>query len=315
MSFKVGKDAEGETVAPARRLDDPWDAPLPTGSHAAAPFAAPGIPDPSALLPWMDDIRSIGTRGGAHDETAPSRVPRTAAETRVADSGPSIPRGAKYDPRWVGLAQGSISEAAAPRTVRLPDEVDKDLGTAWNRTVADGNEHGGNIVRTYGGKYDVRHNGSGDPNTFYGDDDDVGIGQDYVGNIHTHPGAKPETFSDDDIANMADHGRSVSVMRAAENQTYMLARTKEFDAMVANVEKEKDGEKLMEDRAAFRAQMKGTYEAAYQRALKKDPKDHAAAVEAGTQAAASKYHLAYYSGKGANLNRVGGPPPPPMAKK
>lgn len=309
MGFKTGKDTQPEAVAPALRLDDPWDAPVSPTSHAAAPFAYPGAPDLSALVPWMDDIRSIGTTGGTHDETAPSTIHRTAPETRVADSGPPIPRGAKYDPRWVGLAQGSIREAAAPRTVRLPDEVDKDLGESWKQTVKDGNEHGGNIVRTYGGKYDVRHNGSGDPNTFYGDDHDVGFGQDYVGNIHTHPGAKPETFSDDDIANMADHGRSVSVMRAAENQTYMLARTKEFDAMVADVEKEKDGEKLMEDRAAFRSQMKGTYEAAYQRALKNDPKDHAAAVEAGTQAAASKYHLLYYSGKGANLSRVGGPPP------
>lgn len=181
----MGREAEAEAVVPSPRIDDPWDAPVSPASGAAAPFAYPGAADPSALVPWMDDILPLGTRGTRHNEAAPSTSHRAAPETRVADSGPPIPRGAKYDPRWVSLAQGSIREAAAPKTVRLPDEVDKDLGESWKDTAKDGNEHGGNIVRTYGG----------------------------------------------------------------------------------------------------------------------------AAVEAGTQAAASKYHLLYYSGKGANLSRVGGPPP------
>lgn len=296
---------------PAAETRGPWDVTSDEQPRTAA-IAAPasGPPDPMALLPWMDDVASLGeTSDRPREETAAPKSHRPVAEKRVADRGPSIPRGAKYDPRWVGMAQGSIREGWAPKTVRIPDEVDRDLDEAWKQSQADGNEHGGNIVRTYGGKYDLRLGGTGDPDTFWPDEKDVGIGQEHVGDAHTHPGATPDSFSDDDVANMADHQRRISLMRAA-GQTHMLARTKEFDAMVAQVEKEKDGEKLMEDRAAFRAQMKATYNAAYQRVLNGDPKNHSAAVEAGTQAAASKYHLLYYRGAGAELSRVGGPPRP-----
>lgn len=77
----------------------------------------------------------------------------------------------------------------------------------------------------------------------------------------------------------------------------MLAKTKEFDAMVENAD----------NLDALGDQMMKAYNTTYAEALGGDPSKHAAAIEAATQATAKQYHLLYYSGRGANLKRAGGP--------
>jgi hypothetical protein len=281
---------------------DPWTTP-----ESPPIFDGLGGGDPSALLPWID---------GPSDEDGTS--PLFSAPTVVADSGPPIPKGAKYDPRWTGLAHGPIDEKWAPDTVRLPDAVNAGLDEAWRQTEKDKKhrEHGGNVVRTYGGKYEMTQQGPGLETMYDDDDSDVGWTQDHVGVVHTHPyfGQKFDHagFSDGDFTNMASHNVPLSLLRSGSNTTYMMARTKQFQKMLDDIENSYDGDgaALDEKRNAFYQGMEATYEKAFQAALKKNPNDFPAAVEAGGVATANAYHLLYYKGEGANLKRIAGGPPP-----
>jgi hypothetical protein len=82
----------------------------------------------------------------------------------------------------------------------------------------------------------------------------------------------------------------------ANDTTRMLARTKEFETKL----------KEAESPDAFAAEMLEEYEAAYKAVLGGDPRNHYRAIEHATQYTSRKYHLLYYSGRGAELNRVGG---------
>lgn len=265
--------------------------------HPAA-FAAPtGAADPTALLPWMDDDLAV----------------RHAPPTQVADARDEIPKGAKYDPRWVSMAEGTIHEDHAPSAVQLPDGVVKGLDRAWDTSQAENHdERGGNIVKTYwGGNYQTRQGGdlrNSDNDTFEPKRTDELPGQKHIGTYHTHDSTHDKqpydtvTFSNSDVANMSTMEDRVKIVRSGK-ETYMLARTKEFEAM----EKQVDGDTERENE--FHDEMHATYLAAYNAVLKGDPANFQAASEAGVQAAAAKYHLLYYKGQGARLQRVGGEPP------
>jgi hypothetical protein len=113
------------------------------------------------------------------------------------------------------------------------------------------------------------------------------------------------------FTNMASHDLPLSILRSGSNTTYMLARTKQFQRMLAEIENSYDGDgaALEERRRAFSNGMENTFEAAYQAALEQQPGDFPGAVEAAGIAVAQKYHLLYYKGTGANLRRIGGGPP------
>lgn len=292
------------------------DAHEPTPQSApAAPVSYPGPPDPTALLPWIDTDLAIGpTDTKTGDETRASHAP---VQKRVADSGPPIPKGAKYDPRWTAMAQGTIAEAAAPRTVRIPDAVGKGLDEAWTKTVntaakGPAKEYGGNIVRTYGGEYKARGSGGESTHMFEQDEHDVPRWGELTGVYHTHlyddiPGQPHSTFSEGDVSSFASHDQNISLLRSGD-MTYMMARTKEFEAMQAEIEKETDGEKLMAKRAQFQQQIEKFYNGVYKKAG--GDENRAKAMDAAMAATAKQYHLAYYAGKGNNLSRVGAPAQP-----
>lgn len=265
------------------------------------PFSYSGPPDLTALLPWMDDL-AIGTSGSAHDEVPSSVAPRAPVETRVAEAEKPRPKGLKNDQNWTSLVRGAAPERWAPNSVQLPANVVSGLDDAYTRSMGDGNEHGGNIVRR-GENYSARATEHGAPNTFDVDEKNVGRGNTFVGSYHTHPDTKKPgdqntTFSGDDLGNLVGDDRRVSLLRSSKD-THMLAKTKEFDEMVAKAE----------DHQALSDQMKAAYEAAYQKAMggTTDPNKHAAAMDAATKATAQQYHLLYFSGRGANLKRAGGP--------
>lgn len=279
--------------------------------HDPTVNATPSKGDPMALLPWMD--------GPSPEDLIPegSSVADAWSGPVLADSGAAVPRGARYDPRWTGIAHGPIDEAWAPSAVRIPDAVSTGLDEAWQQTVTDPRhrEHGGNIVRTYGGRYEMHQGGPGLETLYDGDESDIGRLQDHVGIVHTHPYFKEKSdhagFSGGDFTNMTSHNVPLSLLRSGSNTTYMLARTKQFQHQLDAIEKTYDGngEALEEKRRAFSAGMEGTYDAAFEAALKQNKGDFPAAVEAAGVAVATKYHLLYYKGTGANLHRIGGGPP------
>jgi hypothetical protein len=279
-----------------RRTDRTTVAPSspPTGEaweeHAVetvAPFAT-GNGDPSALLPWIDAL-GIGDAQQHHETPRSSVTPPQVAQVDRSNR-PS---------NWHTIASNTILEGYAPQTIELPLEVVRGLDAAQRASEKDGNEHGGNIVRKRD-QYAMRPGGDGTPGSFDHDEKNTG-GKTFTGVYHTHP--MDETtgqfsgFSGDDIANMTTENRNVSLMRA-DDTTRMLARTKEFEAKL----------KEAESPDALAAEMQEQYEAAYQAVLGGDPRNHYRAVEHATRYTTRKYHLLYYSGKGAELGRVGGRP-------
>lgn len=185
--------------------------------------------------------------------------------------------------------------------MRLPPEIVKELDDLWKRSTATNQEQGGNIVRTYGGAYDIRVGGHySDESTWDPNSDDVGVGQQYIGLAHTHPyqDFAHGTFSPDDLINVADYDQKISLVRSGP-MTFMVARTKEFEAMLAQVEKEPDSRKLVERREAFKHQMREVFEAAFTAHKGPFPEQ----LEAGVLAVCDRYHLIYYAGQGGALER------------
>jgi hypothetical protein len=117
--------------------------------------------------------------------------------------------------------------------------------------------------------------------------------------IHTHPTDEEDpdyvSFSDVDLVSIVDEDQPLNILRSGR-QTYMIARTKEFDALI---NKNNDPEKLSELKLA----MRDTYNAAFY-AEKHTGAGQPSAVEAGVLAVCSKFHLAYYWGQGQDLDRV-----------
>ncbi len=270
--------------------------------------------DASALLPWMDDLLSFGISDQpVHDEhaTPTTHVP---GPRRVADSGPGIPKGAKFDPNWTAVAHGQIREDWAPNNIIVPDAVDRGLTEAWNHTVKDPQhrEHGGNIVRKYDGEYGMRHGDVGTTHMYEPDYNDHKLTEDYVGGFHTHPymdeGYDHGTFSGGDFANLANHDGTMNLMRSGSNATYMMVKTKEFQSMIDANENAGPMSDIEDRRAAFSKGIEDTFDDAEAAWEKAHPGDFTGGLEAGAAATSRKYHIPYYEGTGKNLHRVGATP-------
>jgi len=201
------------------------------------------------------------------------------------------------------IARSHTNERSAPSEIRLPASLVRALDEAWrdsNPHEADQIEQGGNLVRTSGGSYKVRRgHGHNDQDTYDPDYDDVGFGETFVGIVHTHPylqnGYDYGTFSDVDMANLVDQDQPLNVLRSG-SQTYIISRTREFDAIVERHEK---ADTLFELRRAII----DTYEHAF-KAEKQAGLGFPAQLEAGVKAVCRAFHLIYYWGQGQDLQRV-----------
>lgn len=197
------------------------------------------------------------------------------------------------------IAAGVGHEISAPSHVRLPKSLVAELDRLWHDTVRKNKEHGGNVVRS-GGSYEFRQTHDKDDNhdTYHPDLGNVD-GDKHVAIVHTHPTDKSSPdyvgFSDVDLAALVDESQPLNILRSG-TQTYMVARTKEFEALI---DKNNDPEHL----GALRIAIHNTYKAAYD-AEKAAGGGEPSRVEAGVIAVCRKFHLIYYWGQGQDLHRV-----------
>jgi hypothetical protein len=174
------------------------------------------------------------------------------------------------------------------------------LDKAWSDslTTPQEQEQGGNVVRTYGGEYKLRRGTDHTGNMFEPDPNDVGRTETLVGIAHTHPyrdeGQDHGTFSGQDLGNMVQEDQPLKVLRSGPF-TYMIARTREFDAIVARYDKANTSFELQK-------QINATFDKAFDAKAGDFPEK----LEAGVLAVCAEYHLVYYEGQGANLRRVSG---------
>jgi hypothetical protein len=265
-------------------VDSDWATVGPTASDLA--FGASTNVDPKASV----------KRPAQH----PSKAPPADVAERDQKFQPK--KGLEYDPRFTSMALGKMNEANAPSAVDLPPDVQRGLDVAWQRSQKDKKEHGGNLVRTYGGKFEVRHGGAdADEGQWMPDENDRGFHGDLLGFVHTHPydGYEHGTFSGDDLANLCDYDTRMSIVRSG-SMSFMVVKTKEFDEKLQReVESERDHRKLVEKREAFKAKIKQCFEMAFGA----QEGDFPTKLEAGVIAVCSDFHLSYYAGEGGHLTR------------
>ncbi|NVB78895.1 MAG: hypothetical protein HOV81_10905 [Kofleriaceae bacterium] len=200
------------------------------------------------------------------------------------------------------IAVSHTPEASAPSHIRLPPTLVRTLDQLWAETQATNKEQGGNLVRTYGGKYEFKRTHSSEDNedSYEPDTKNVGRLDSHVGIVHTHPldDKRPDgvTFGAVDIVGLVDEDQPLNILRSGIN-TYVISRTKEFDALVEKTNN--DPEKLSE----LRMSMHTTYTAAFQ-AEKDAGGGPASCVEKGLIAMCRKFHLIYYWGQGQDLHRI-----------
>lgn len=272
--------------------------------------ALPGVAEwsPGREAPTASELAFGETTPTAQSQPATRSQSDYLPPARLPDR--PLPPNVKYDPTFTALALGRLHERNAPQYMRLPPDVVKALDVAWARTDKDRKEHGGNLVRTYGGEFKGRHGGtSGESDgEFWADEKDTGFGGDFLGTFHTHPYEKEKygfdhgTFSEHDLANLCNHEGRMSIVRSGPF-VYSVVKTREFDEKLEReVESETDSERLMEKRESFKHELMRCYNAAYNQHKGPEP----AKMEAGVQAVCNRYHLVYYSGQGAQLERKSG---------
>lgn len=203
---------------------------------------------------------------------------------------------------WDQLATAAPDERATPTGVRLPPNIVQALEQAWQDTLKSkvAYEQGGNLVHNYSGGYELRRRENNDPRQFDQEDKDVGRFQTLVAQVHTHPYREekdqvPEqfaSFSDGDFDALMRSDAHLAVLRSGP-YTFMLAKTKQFNAMVDQLANNE--EKLK----AFAARMATTYN----RAADATEGAFSEKVEAGVMAVCEQFHLVYYEGQGGDLTR------------
>jgi len=226
-----------------------------------------------------------------------------AAQANVARTIAANKAKLPHDPGFEQISRrhGLTGRGGAPATVRLPTSLVDALDELWDESyLPDGapQEQGGNLVRNYSGSYEFRREEGYLANKFEPDFNDVGWSQELVGVVHTHPYENRElvgaTFSATDLADISseDEGQTLNVIRSGD-MTFLVARTKEFDKLVARYEATGDlGQlygKIYECYGRVRDQTEGTF---HQK------------LEAAVIAVCREFHLEYYRGHGDTLTRV-----------
>jgi len=249
---------------------------------APVPFLEPGPLQVAALQ------RSAGNRS----------VARWLSGRRGANapSGAVLARDAGFD--TLGGAT-PIAEAAAPVSIQLPKELEDGLKAAWAKSFPGGKsqEHVGILVQKKDGSYAWKAgppgtSGSSKPN--YGD---VGKDERLVASAHTHPydasegNKKDVSFSGADLANLVTQDERVKAVYA-DTSEFVVAKTKEFDARVKDLDTTK--------KAELKTEMKKLWNDTYS-AAKGTFQER---VEAAVKAVCEKYDLVYYAGaSGGKLTR------------
>jgi hypothetical protein len=289
-------------------------------------------------------------RGNAFAQTVlaigPGGAPEQAGEQEVAASnepGPAVISAAPASDAdaakdaerrkvaaWNQVSRGGVSDAQyAPSAVRLPASVVSDLERLWQKSITGKEknlEHGGNLVRTYGGREHIREQPATSEDEFVGDPNEKGVGDTILAIAHTHP--EPDApehyscFSVEDIQNFMEPGgnqRPMKLLRSGP-MTYMLVHTKQSRATMDGLLDEQqrlDGER----KKSMMVDMKVVYDAAFKATPGNDggpdphaPEDHpdrhlkgprwAEAGEAAVAAVCAKYEIAFYKGRGSELQRV-----------
>jgi hypothetical protein len=143
---------------------------------------------------------------------------------------------------WEQMARGVFSERNAPDDLHLPASVVDAIDKAWQDSIT-GRRHmeqGGLLVRTYGGRYVLRRQPAHSPDGFEPDADDVGTWNNLAGIVHTHPYTDEEStrlgidhgsFSATDLAAIVEENQPLNILRSGP-YTYLIARTREFNALV-----------------------------------------------------------------------------------
>lgn len=209
---------------------------------------------------------------------------------------------------WHNVGLGSFAEGNLPDQFVMPESVKRGIDKAYAESIKSGYyERGGNIVKNYGAGYSTRQGGDNyddkkDEGSWGPDSKDVGIGQKLVGDYHSHAyrDGREGTFSEQDMAALVDMAGRISMIRSG-SKTFLLTKTREFDAMVKQTE-DSDPEEANLKINAMKGQMMRFYNAAVDRskALSEEEK-----WEEAARATAAKYHLGYYQGTGTKLDRAG----------
>ncbi len=249
-----------------------------------------------------------GLRAPAGSAGGPLHVDQVvgAAQANVARTIAANKAKLSHDPGFEQISRrhGLTGRGGAPGTVRLPASLVDALDELWDDSYRpDGSpqEQGGNLVRNYGGSYEFRREEGYSGDKFEPDYDDVGWHQELVGVAHTHPYENRDnegaSFSATDLAGITaeGEGQTLNVLRSG-GMTFLVARTKEFDKLVARHEAAGDLGTLYNQIYDCYKRVKSQAEGSYK-----------AQVEAAVIAVCNEFHLEYYRGQGDTLVHVTGP--------
>lgn len=279
----------------------------PIVAEANRRFGNSFVADAMALRP---PSRGAAASDTATAPTAPAGAPTLQVEEVVGAAQANVARTIAankatlpHDPGFEQISRrhGLTGRGGAPATVRLPTSLVDALDELWADSYRpDGTprEQGGNLVRNYGGSYEFRREEDDRKDKFDPDYSDVGWSQDLVGVAHTHPYAERRlvgaTFSATDMAGISseDEGQTLNIMRSGD-MTFLVARTKEFDKLVARYEAEGNLGQLYGKIYDCYARVRDATEGSFHEKL-----------EAAVIAVCREFHLEYYRGHGDTLSRV-----------
>jgi hypothetical protein len=271
---------------------------------------------PLLRSPILSAIGNVHGQPTAQAIAKSSPQPTNAEKAKAKESKKKLPAGYDDGPIQVDsdnttdmqkvagfnqIALSHVKEAHAPSHVRLPASVLEKLEDMSAEGQEKDQEQGGNLVRTYGGKWELRqtHDDDNDNSTYNVDTSNVGRWSTHVGIVHTHPidveSPYPVSFSSPDLVGLLDEDQPLNIVKSG-NQIYMISRTREFDALLP---KDNDPDKINE----LTFKMQDTWKAAY-KAERENGGGHASAVEKGVIAVCRTFHLIYYWGQGQDLHRV-----------
>ncbi len=258
-----------------------------------------------SVLASMIRLQKTPVDHGAPTSSAAPAPAAAPAATPVAsgDTRPLTEQARRKQAGWEQLARAAPDEAHAPEVIQLPPSVVEALERAWRDSVPDGapeREQGGDLVRTYGGSYEL-HRGDGASAGEY-DQYSAHVGRldDFVAIVHTHPyrddkiaeGPRQGSLSAQDLSYIANEDQNLNSLRSGP-MTFMVAKTKQFLKLAKQHE---DKDTSLELAKAMLEVHDETYKAT--RGVFADR------LEAAVRAVCNRFHLLYYEGQGAELHRV-----------
>jgi hypothetical protein len=261
------------------------------GAEAATPAAA------------IDDEVRVG---GGMPSFAPQVAGPSASDQAYGmlyDKQPGAVQGQETARSHVREFENMTAESSkfsdAPKAVTLAVEAQRGLQASWDESKAHGHdkERGGNLVReVHNGhmtRFDWRQGKAIKDDQFNPDPDDHEENQRVVATGHTHgyaSGAEDVTFSDDDLAGLVDESQNLDLLQSGASR-YMVARTKEFEAQIKDLDEEQLTNVRNKIRHTWRSAFKGTGTIQER-------------SERATTATCRAFKLAYYRGTGGTLARI-----------